>query len=372
MVANTYLPVRNGVTVSAAGWTAGLRELGCDVDVWTVSVTDPGLEGVFAARGAGQLAAGFPTPLSLRPPGAIRARSYDVVHAHHPVILGPAAARLAEASRSAFVATAHSDYLGYLDDYAPAALRPTGTALGQRMMRRFFDRCACVLAPSSAIEATLRQWGVSAPVERCVYPVDAARLSPLPRSQAREALGLAQELPVALYAGRVAAEKGLDDLVAEFQAARDLAPEALLVIAGDGPRATHLRAAVQRLGLSHTVRFLGALEPVELGRWYCAADVHVSASPAEVGPLTVVEAAACATPSVGYRVAGFEDRIADGSTGLLAAREPGALAAALAELLSHRERAHAMGRAARDAAAGNTPRAAAEALLGSYERALVR
>lgn len=367
MVANTYLPVRNGVTVSMAGWTHGLRELGHDVDVWTIATTDPRLAGVHAVPGFGEMAAGFPYPATLRAPAAVRERRYDVVHAHHPTVLGPPAAHFARRTGAAFVATAHSDYLGYIDDYAPASLHGPLSAVGVSMMRRFFDRCDLVLAPSSAIAATLGGWGCSAPVERCVYPVDARQLAPVPREQARAVLRVGSDTPLALYAGRVAAEKGLDELVAEFQAARDRAPGALLAIAGDGPRREHLRAVVERLGLSATVRFLGALEPVELGLWYAAADVHVSASPAEVGPLTVVEAAACATPSVGYRVSGFEDRIIDGVTGLLVERRTGALAVAMAALLSDRTRAAGMGRAAQEAAADNTPTAAAATLASSYQ-----
>lgn len=369
MVTNTYLPVRNGVTVSLAGWIDGLRELGHTVDVWTIAAQDPELEGVFAVRGIGSMAAGFPYPVSLAPPAKVAERSYDVVHIHHPVVLGPPAVRFARKIDAVVAATAHSDYLGYLDDYLPGPLGSRLLAPGAGMMGRFFNSCDVVFTPSTAIGHALTRWGSNTPTVASVYPVDAEALEPLTRGQARAALGISPEVGLAVYAGRIAAEKGIDTLVAEFEAARDVAPGSQLAVIGDGPRRERLIRFAAELGLADHVIFPGALSASELGRWYSAADVHVSASPAEVGPLTVIEAAACCTATVAYRVSGFEDRVVDGETGLLVTREAGTLAAAMGCVLADRALSDRLGRAAREAAANNVPRAAAGSLEAGYTRA---
>jgi glycosyltransferase involved in cell wall biosynthesis len=56
-----------------------------------------------------------------------------------------------------------------------------------------------------------------------------------------------------------------------------------------------------------------------------------------------LEAAACGIPTVGVREAGVRESVVHGQTGLLAERDAGALASAIAELLSNDARRERMG-----------------------------
>jgi len=60
-----------------------------------------------------------------------------------------------------------------------------------------------------------------------------------------------------LFVGRAAHEKIIGFLIEIMQELRRLRPDALLLIAGEGPAEGALRAQATRLGLNGSVRFLG-------------------------------------------------------------------------------------------------------------------
>ena len=348
MVANTYLPVVNGVTVSVAAWARALRSAGHEVTVWTTAAVAPDLPNVVATRGVGSVVSGFPFPASVRSPKGLL-ETADIVHLHHPVLLGRIALGAARRRGLPVVATAHSDYLHYLESYAWQPARPALYTAGGRMMRSTFNSCGAVMAPSESVAAKLELWGVTVPIVPVDYAIDRSATPCVSRDDARRRLGL-EGRPLALYAGRLAPEKGLAELISEFRRVHAALPEARLAIAGDGPSRSRLQEKVMAHGLDGAVLPLGLLSQQELALWYSAADLFVSASPSEVGPLTAIEAELCGTPVVAYRGPGFEDRVVGGESGLLVEKRTGALASAMIDLLSDPAVAAKMGARAQTAA----------------------
>src|SRR5205085_6816315 len=95
-------------------------------------------------------------------------------------------------------------------------------------------------------------------------------------------------------------------------------PEATLHIAGDGDHRPALEAEIEHRGLSDRVVMHGHVSEEEKLRLLQRAWVNLTASSAEGWTLTVMEAAACGTPSVAMSVGGLPESIADGVTGFLA------------------------------------------------------
>ena len=112
--------------------------------------------------------------------------------------------------------------------------------------------------------------------------------------------------PLLTYIGRVAHEKNIGFLVQVFAGACSRSvPEALLVIAGEGPAREALRAQVAALGLHSSVHFAGYLErDTELLDCYAAADAFVFASRTETQGLVLLEAMAQGAPGGLHRGAG--------------------------------------------------------------------
>jgi sugar transferase (PEP-CTERM/EpsH1 system associated) len=176
--------------------------------------------------------------------------------------------------------------------------------------------------------------------------VDATRFAPCQRTSARTALGLVDTGPVVGTVGRLDPVKDHQGLVRAFATVRRDHPDAVLVIAGDGPCREELCALIGKLGLQPHVRLLGERDdiPTVLG----AMDVFVLPSIAEGMSNTIIEAMACGLPVVATRVGGNCELVEDGVTGkLIPPQDVATLATAINRYLSSAERRAADGQSAR-------------------------
>src|SRR4051795_1776372 len=125
--------------------------------------------------------------------------------------------------------------------------------------------------------------------------------------------------PTLLFLGRLKKYKRLEMLLDVTEAI----PGTLLEVAGDGDQREALEAEIAARGLSDRVRMHGHVDEPTKVELLQRAWVNLTASSAEGCCLTVMEAAACATPSVAMRIGGLPESIVDGETGLLADDGPG-------------------------------------------------
>jgi glycosyltransferase involved in cell wall biosynthesis len=155
------------------------------------------------------------------------------------------------------------------------------------------------------------------------------------------------DLPVAIYTGRLVTYKGLPSLLRAWRGV----PGAVLVLVGEGGADVHscesvLRAFVDAHGMRERVRFAGPSAHVE--EWLRAADLFVFPTENEAFGLSLVEAMACALPSVTTRVGGLRDFVVDGGNAtVVPPGDDAALADAISALLADGGRRAALGTAAR-------------------------
>ncbi|HXH83265.1 MAG TPA: glycosyltransferase, partial [Candidatus Tectomicrobia bacterium] len=163
---NNYAPFCGGVTISVETLREGLAARGHEVWVFA-----PDLVGAVPAarvvRYPSIPAATYPqfslaVPWSRRVARLVRATAFDVFHAHHPFLLGPAAARFARAAGRPLVFTYHTRYDKYAH-YVPVT-RPLVEAAALRLSTRFAARADAVLAPSAVVRDELRARGVASPI----------------------------------------------------------------------------------------------------------------------------------------------------------------------------------------------------------------
>lgn len=369
MVTNTYAPARNGVAAVVRMLRRELSARGHHVEVLTGRLTgrEPD-EGVHETVTIPGFAPEYPLPVPLLGvPPSLRGRRFDVVHVHHPVLLGPVGLRFAEECGAKTAFTAHSVYTDYLDSYYRGLFRGMKPGVARRTAA-FLSRFGIVFAPSSHAMRTMREWGV---MSRLVMLENAGDVVPLPRDAARRRLGMAEGSLVALDVGRLAPEKRHDVTLREFAAALTLVPRAELVIVGDGPQRGRLLRLAREFGVADRARILGCVDREELTAWYSAADVLVAGSLSETGPLTVVEAMTCGVPAVAYRAPGFEDRVATGDNGILVEPRVGELAAALVSVLGNAQVRAKLAAGARHHASAYAPGRVVDELLGYYDELLL-
>ncbi len=158
--------------------------------------------------------------------------------------------------------------------------------------------------------------------------------------------------PLAVFAGRLVPEKGVDVLVQAFAQVVRNVPDARLLIAGDGPERKNLVDLAEQLGVAAYVTFLGHLPKEVMETKLARAWVQVVPSRwAEPFGLVAVEAMMRETAVIASRMGGLEEILQDGETGyLVPPNDPPRLAQRLVELLRDRAKAEAMGRSGRHVA----------------------
>jgi glycosyltransferase involved in cell wall biosynthesis len=150
------------------------------------------------------------------------------------------------------------------------------------------------------------------------------------RAAARHELGAGAGELLILQVARLDPLKDHLTALATFQRVLASRPDALLVLAGEGPERPRIEGGVRQLGLADRVRLLGTR--ADVARLMAAADVFLLTSISEGIPLTLIEAMAAGLPVVSTDVGGVREVIPDGGTGLLA---PAGDAEALARHVLH-------------------------------------
>ncbi len=182
------------------------------------------------------------------------------------------------------------------------------------------------------------------PIAVCHLGVGAAGAAPPKEESARDVAG-----PFALIVGRLAGSeryKGHDVLIDLWSRIRAAAPDAHLVVAGDGDDRPRLEAKAAALG-DH-VRFLGRVSDAALDALYRRCAFFVMPSREEGFGLVYLEAMRAGKACIGGTGAAAEV-IEDGVTGLVVdAAEPGDIEKAVVRLFLEPETRDRMGRAGAD------------------------
>lgn len=251
----------------------------------------------------------------------LRGGAYDVVHAHG--LRAAVDAAMAARGGPPVVATVHNLVRADVSGRVRAPMYARAEALTVSL-------CAKVFGVSEQISRHLR--GRS--------PRHAAKIETLylgigdPPHISRNQKEVRKELDagssaVVLTASRLAPQKALHVLLG---AIAEIRPAPVLAVAGTGPLQTKLQELSADLGVEDRVRWLGFRDDVH--DLIAAADVFCLSSTWEGVPLAAQEAMLLGTPVVATAVGGIPELIDDGVSGRLAPPgDPGALAAALHEVL---------------------------------------
>jgi glycosyltransferase involved in cell wall biosynthesis len=152
------------------------------------------------------------------------------------------------------------------------------------------------------------------------------------------------------FAGRLVAEKGVDDLLDAMSIVIKRIPNAILLLAGDGHERTHLETKAVRIGIRENVCFLGHLSRLHLEEQLKGAWVQVVPSRWEE-PFGIVAAEAMmrGTAVVATNTGGLNEIIQDHKTGrLVPVNDPESLSKALTSMLLDPRTTEELGRNGRD------------------------
>jgi 1,2-diacylglycerol 3-alpha-glucosyltransferase len=347
LVTACYKPVLNGVTRMVALYKQHLEAAGHDVKVFTLGDPDPAGEELGVVRSPALPLGDTGYYFAPRYTKAAQEllRQMDIIHCHHLFMSIELASRY---GRAPIVYTNHTRYDLYSSTYTPLP-QPAADALMRQIWPELTDLCDVVIAPSEDVRQVMLDFGVRRPIEVIENGVDLSLFDQPPRPLSRSELGLPEGAVVAIYVGRLSAEKGLTRLLRQFAAARDVAPDLHLLLIGKGPQAEELQRLAGELAIAGAVHFIGPVAYDAVPNYLAAADFFVTASVSEVHPLTVIEAMAAGLPVVAVSSPGIAETVESGRSGWLTDHPEGGLAAGLVALALDQAGRQAMGQQARQA-----------------------
>jgi glycosyltransferase involved in cell wall biosynthesis len=220
--------------------------------------------------------------------------------------------------------------------------------LERSLDRRLANWCDRLVGNSHAVVDYYRSLGIHEDRLAMIYsgiaeeeppPVDPAAL--------RAEFGFAAQAPLALFAGRLAEQKRVDDLLKALDLVQHVQGDLRTLIAGDGPLRLQLEETARLYHLDDRVRFLGHREDVP--RLMAAADLVVLPSAYEGLPNLVLEAMRFRKPVVATAAPGTTEVVVDGRTGLLVpVANPPLLCRAIRDVLRDPALARRLGEAGRE------------------------
>ncbi len=296
IITDAWRPQINGVVRTYEHINQELRDMGHEVDV----------------IGPGDFPRQMPLPgygeikLALAPyrrlVKMIEDHAPESIHIATEGPLGWAARRYCLKNDLQFSTCYHSHFPDYLAQRAAkylSALHAPVHETTKKAIRHFHAPSAAMMVATQSLEEELKDWGFENPMLRLSRGVDLGLFKPGEKTLFHDL-----PAPVALYVGRVALEKSIEDFLS-------MNWEGSKVIVGDGPS---LAALSQKYPDAH---FAGIKQGEDLARHYQSADLFVFPSKTDTFGMVLVEALACGLPVAAYDVTGPKDIITGDFLGAL-------------------------------------------------------
>ena len=323
MLTNTYTPILGGLEKSIQAFSAEFRRRG-----HRVVVVAPAHEGAPAREAhvirlpALQHFNGTDFSVNLPIPGSLsrvmRRIRPDVLHAHHPFLMGDLALRLAGQHHVPLVFTHHTMF----EQYSDFPLKgETAKKFVAELATGFANLCDHVIAPSESVQDMLRKKGVERKITVVPTGVEPSFFKRGEPGKLRRKFRIPRDAAVVGHVGRLSSEKNLEFLASSVAKFLSQEPKARFLIVGTGPSKKFIRKIFEKAGVQDRVHYAGVLKGKELISAYQAMDVFAFASQSETQGLVVTEAMAAGVPVVAVDAPGVREVVKDRRNGRLLANE---------------------------------------------------
>ncbi len=319
MMTNNYKPFVAGVPISVEKLSKSLRALGHQVTIFAPSYDEQTQEEDVIRYGAlwKGAAGGFSVPNSLDPKieRKFREQDFDIIHVHHPMMIGSTARYLSWKYHVPIVCTYHTRYEQYL--------HYVGLSRLQNMMpfylRKTLGFCHMVFAPTPNIRTYLQEIGIQAPIEVLPTGLSAENFCPDPTKAASLREKFCEGRPWLFgTAARLAKEKNLEFLLESLALYKQKAGSCFkFLLIGDGPYREKLCRQIRQLSLTEEVVLAGEVPNEAIKDYFHACDLFLFASRSETQGIVLLEAMAAGTPVLALRATGTEDIVRNAVNGYM-------------------------------------------------------
>ena len=324
MITNTFIPHVGGVARSVSAFTEAYREQGHRVLVIAPEFDDmpedekdviriPSIQHFHGS----DFSIRFPTPLFLS--RYLNRFQPDIIHSHHPFMLGGSALLIAEEYDIPLIFTYHTMYEQYTH-YVPGD-SPRLKRFVAQLAIGYSNLCDHIFVPSESIQTILKKRGLKQPSTVVPTGVDIKRFACGNGDQLRQELGISKNTFVVGHVGRLAPEKNLEFLTSSVQKFLRKNENAYCLVVGQGPSRPTMEHLFEQEGIRSRVRFLGIAKGDRLVDAYHAMDVFAFASQTETQGMVLTEAMASGVPVVAIDAPGAREVIENGRNGRLVKKE---------------------------------------------------
>ena len=320
---NTYAPHIGGVARSIDAFSNEYRLRGHNVKVIAPTFKDYNKEDKNVIRiPAIQNFNGSDFSVALPIPGiitsAVKDFMPDVIHSHHPFLIGSSALRVAHTYEIPLVFTHHTKYEEYTH-YVPG---------DSELLKRFVinlstnyaNLCDVVFTPSESIHELIIRRGVHSKVVTLPTGVNTRKFKNANGLTFRQSLEIPKDAYVIGHLGRLAKEKNLEFLVeaiTKHLISNDSSKNVYVLFIGEGPMKTTIIDYFKNKELSNRLYTAGLLSSKEIVDAYNAMDLFVFSSKSETQGMVITEAMAAGTPVIAIDAPGVREVVKNNINGKL-------------------------------------------------------
>lgn len=357
LMTNNYKPFLGGVPISVERLAKGLEAQGHQVTVFAPTYENQEDEAnVFRyATLMNRFIGGIvlPNPFDRSIEQEFRKGKFDVIHVHHPMLIGRTAVYLSRKYHVPLTFTYHTRYEQYLSYVKGIRMLEEGanSAVGEEnaetvdvlwnlqkrakkwalhliqdcivpaYLHTFLKYCDFVFAPTKGMREYL--------AEVCKISYDKSDVLPTgieshhfqvtdeEKQDIRNKYG-AENIPLFLSVSRMSHEKNVEFLLQAIQKLKEEYQKPFKVLlVGDGPNKIDYESKCRELQIAEEVFFTGTVPNAEIAPYFAAADAFLFASKTETQGIVILEAFAGATPVLALDATGVSDLVVDGENGFL-------------------------------------------------------
>ena len=339
MMTNNYKPFVGGVPISIERLADSLRDLGHSVYVFAPDYKSPVDDDEYTFRFPTmkhKIAGAIPIPNLIYGyvKNAISTLDIDLIHVHHPVMIGNVATRIGKEFHIPVVFTYHTRYEQYLHYLTPFGYLQNkanqGNLLGesildfaqrqviQRYLNRFLEKCDMVFAPTESIQNYLKPFHIDTPISIAPTGLPPACFENHIEATAIRKKYLQKKQYLFCTVSRLAKEKNLSFLLRGVSAVKKQLGDVFnVLILGDGPEKENLIALSQTLKIEENVFFIGEVSNHKISAYHQACDLFLFSSKSETQGIVLLEAMAAYLPVFAIRATGVSDVVVNGENGVL-------------------------------------------------------
>lgn len=374
MFTNNYKPFIGGVPISIERLSKGLRELGHEVYIFAPSY-DENIYGVnkdeeenvirYKSLRNKNLKGGMviPNMFDLDIEKYFRELKIDVIHAHHPMLVGNTAQYLSKKYNVPLIFTYHTRYEQYLHNIKAyeilenhqnkCPVNPLRKAEGKILeytkekfvpgyIKIFSNSCDLVFSPTNLIKDYLEETGVKSRIKVMPTGLDESYFKE--STEEDEKVNLIREK----YKGdkkylfctvsRLTKEKNLDFLINGLKVLKNqIRDNFRLMIIGKGPYKKKLEENINELGLQDNVVFLNSIDNKLIANYYRASDLFLFSSKSETQGIVLLEAMAARVPVVALKASGVVEVVKNGQNGFMTEEDTLKWSSKIKEILEDEE-----------------------------------